>query len=191
MPLLSTPAIAAGAMSRFPQPILDLGDAALRPWRTADAADVERAYTDPQIQRWHARTMTTDEALAWVESWPDRWHREVDAGWAIVDASGLLGQISLRGFSLWEGFCGVSYWVAPAARGRRLATRALSRVSGWAFDELGMHRLHLSHSTLNVASCRVAVDAGFRLEGTQRSNALHADGWHDMHLHGRLTTDPD
>lgn len=40
--------------------------------------------------------------------------------------------------------------------------------------------------TANAASCRVALKAGFAAEGTRRSAALHADGWHDMHLHARI-----
>ena len=36
---------------------------------------------------------------------------------------------------------------------------------------------------------RVATRAGFRLEGTKRGDALHADGWHDMHLHARVSCD--
>jgi hypothetical protein len=33
---------------------------------------------------------------------------------------------------------------------------------------------------------RVVVRAGYALEGTKRSAARLADGWHDMHLHTRL-----
>jgi RimJ/RimL family protein N-acetyltransferase len=47
----------------------------------------------------------------------------------------------------------------------------------------------LDHSTRNHASCRVAVKAGFRLEGTKRSDAIHSDGRHDMHLHARIRGD--
>jgi RimJ/RimL family protein N-acetyltransferase len=50
--------------------------------------------------------------------------------------------------------------------------------------------LELTHSTVNPVSCRVAVSAGYRLEGTKRRAGLHADGWHDMHLHARLVDDP-
>ncbi|HVB43153.1 MAG TPA: GNAT family protein [Streptosporangiaceae bacterium] len=45
------------------------------------------------------------------------------------------------------------------------------------------------HSTMNPASCRVAGNAGFAYEGTKRREALHRDGWHDMHLHARLADD--
>jgi hypothetical protein len=35
----------------------------------------------------------------------------------------------------------------------------------------------------------VAIGAGFQVEGTKHRLQLHADGWHDMHLHGRVRTD--
>jgi RimJ/RimL family protein N-acetyltransferase len=70
-----------------------------------------------------------------------------------------------------------------------VATRVLIALSDWALGEAGFHRLHLSHSTRNHASCRVAVKSGFLLEGTQRSDAVHSDGRHDMHLHARIRGD--
>ncbi len=47
-------------------------------------------------------------------------------------------------------------------------------------------RLELQHSRQNRASCRVAERSGFALEGTRVRSRLHVDGWHDMHLHGRV-----
>ena len=77
----------------------------------------------------------------------------------------------------------------PAARGAGVASRALTAVSLWALGEAGFHRLELDHSTRNQASCRVAARAGFPLEGTKRSAAVHSDGRHDMHLHARVRGD--
>lgn len=85
-----------------------------------------------------------------------------------------------------DGVGGVGYWVVPAARGSGVASRALGLVSRWALSDLGLHRLELEHSTLNEPSCRVAAKAGYVLEGTKRSQALHDDGWHDMHLHALI-----
>ena len=70
-----------------------------------------------------------------------------------------------------------------------MATAATVAVARWAVAELGLHRLFLLHSTANPASCRVAVKAGFALEGTLRSAMRHPDGWHDMHLHGLVPGD--
>ncbi|GAA2886547.1 acetyltransferase [Actinoplanes cyaneus] len=99
------------------------------------------------------------------------------------------GQVGLRRVDLGEGLAAISYWVLPEFRGRRIAPRALAALTSWAFGQLGLHRLELSHSTANQASCRVAEQAGYRVEGVKRSEARHADGWHDMHLHARLATD--
>lgn len=183
--------MAAGSLARLRQPVLDLTDFVLRPWHPSDVPAVAAAYAEPSIQRWHVRSLTEDEARAWIESWSDRWSRDSGGGWAIAGpSSGLLGQISLRRPDLTDSIGEVSYWVVPAARGRRVATRALCALSGWLFDAAALHRLELSHSTRNPASCRVADNAGYLLEGTKRREALHTDGWHDMHIHARLIDDP-
>lgn len=189
MPMLITPALAAGALARQRQPTIDAGDLRLRPWQPADQPAVVAAYADPAVQRWHCRTLTDDEAHAWIAAWPDRWRQETGAGWAITDSSGVLGQISLRAIDLDDAQGEVSYWVLPAARGRRVAARALTALTAFSFDRLGLHRVWLRHSTRNPVSCRVAERAGLPAEGTNRGGARHADGWHDMHLHARLRTD--
>ncbi|MDQ0994671.1 RimJ/RimL family protein N-acetyltransferase [Streptomyces sp. V3I7] len=66
---------------------------------------------------------------------------------------------------------------------------AVRRVSRWALEELGLHRLRLCHSTANPASCRVAEKAGYAVEGTMRGALLHEDGWHDQHLHALVQGD--
>lgn len=189
MPLLVSPVVAAGGLARLTQPVLDGQDFVLRPWQAADAPVVAAAYDEPGIRQWHARSLTLDEALAWVSSWPRRWRDESGAGWAVA-GDAVLGQISLRTIDLAEGGAEISYWVLPEARGRRIAPRALTTLTAWAFDVLGLHRIEVHHSTQNAASCRVAERAGYPYEGTLRSRTLHADGWHDMHVHAQIAGDP-
>jgi ribosomal-protein-alanine N-acetyltransferase len=184
VPRLVSPVVAAGTLARLDQPLLAGVGFMLRPWQIADARVVAAAYADEGIQRWHARSMTADEALTWIRSWPDRWRQETGAGWAVADDR-VLGQISLRTIDLAEGQAEISYWVLPEARGRRIAAGALEVLTGWAFSIVGLHRIEVRHSTANEASCRVAERAGYAYEGTLRSQALHPDGWHDMHLHAR------
>jgi len=190
VPRLTGPVVVPGSLARLPQPVLDLDDFVLRPWQESDAPAVAKAYSDPGIQKWHARSMTEEEARAWIAAWPGRWFQESGGGWAIAGSADLFGQISLRRLSLSDGLGEVSYWVVPAARGRRVATRALCALTAWVFDQLRLHRLELAHSSLNPASCRVAGHAGYELEGIKRREALHPDGWHSMHLHARLIDDP-
>lgn len=183
------PHILAGSLSRRKQPELRAGDLLLRPWRDADASAVVRAYDDPDIQQWHARSMTADEALEWVRSWADRWQEETAAGWAVTEQGSLVGRAGIQRVDLHEALAEVAYWVVPGARGRGIATVAAGAVIDWAFEQLGLHRLELTHAVGNEASCRTAAKLGFTFEGVMRQQALHLDGWHDMHLHSLLEDD--
>lgn len=190
MGLLTGPVVAAGSMAATVQPEIAGDGVVLRPWRDGDLAAVLAGYSDPAIQQWHVKSMDEAEARAWIAHWPGRWAAETGAGWAVTrDGRAAAGQISLSRLDLGQGVGSVSYWTLPEARGAGLAHRALGALAGWAFGTLGLYRLQLSHSTLNRASCRVAEKAGFRAEGTRRGEGWHADGWHDMHGHGRLAID--
>ncbi|MEH0442918.1 MULTISPECIES: GNAT family N-acetyltransferase [unclassified Streptomyces] len=193
MPYTADPVLPAGTLSGAPQPELRTGDGLLlRPWRAGDAPAVHAAFQDPVMHQWHIRAADSEEEVAgWIEEWRTCWQEESSAQWAVVDAhtDELLGRVALRGVQLAEGVAEVAYWTTRAARGRGVAPRATTALTRWAFDEIGFHRLELMHATANEASCRVAGKAGFALEGTRRSAALHQDGWHDMHLHARVQGD--
>lgn len=180
----------------------------LRPWAESDAPAVRKAFADPDIQRWHLRRLDDlAEARQWTAAWSQRWEAGTDASWAITIAGGAppavpgsaalsagasaVGQVGLRTIYLGEGSAEVSYWAIPAARGQRVAARAVAIMCAWVFGELGLHRLTLMHSTANPRSCAAALRAGFVAEGTLREHLHHSDGWHDMHLHGRLASDLD
>lgn len=193
MPRTTPDVLPAGSVSSVDQPTLDDGDLLLRAWNAADRAALLAAFTDPDITHWHLRRLTTDRhALDWITERQRSWRQETGASWVVTDGTGtVLGQVSLRGLNLAMGVSQVSYWVLPDARGRGVATGALRRLARWALAELGLHRLWLMHSVANTPSCRVATGAGFEPEGTMRQALLHADGWHDMHIHGRVDVGAD
>lgn len=187
---LVEPVLPPGSLAGARQPTLFAGDLTLRPWVDADAPDLVRAYGDPDIQRWHCRSLTLAEAIAWVAFNTERWSRDEGGSWAVTDGDEVLGRVGLTSVALHEARAEVTYWVLPEARGQGVAPVALSAVTAWALDQAGLHRLELNHSTHNTASCRVASKSGFQAEGIKRAQALHADGWHDMHAHALLAADP-
>lgn len=191
MPRLLTPVVASGSLGRHAQPTLPIDDqVAMRPFQAEDAATLVDAYADPDIAFWHHRSMSHDEARAWVQATADAWHQEHDAEWAIVDTDQVLGRVALRGISLDIGHAEVSYWTLPHARDRAVASRGVDRLARWALHEVGFWRLLIRHSTRNVASCRVAGRAGFAHEATLTRCHIHADGWHDVHVHTRFRSPP-
>ena len=178
---------------------IELDDVVLRPFVLSDESAVAEALRDPDILRWTAgtaviRTRADQRARRWLEPRIDGWTRG-NAVFAVADASTdqVLANVSVRDVNRVPDQAVVAYWVSPAARGRRLAARALDAAARWAFapDGLRLHRLWLDHSLVNEGSCRVATLAGFRLEGTMRDYFVEPTGQrHDSHLHARLATDP-
>ncbi|GED87994.1 GNAT family N-acetyltransferase [Streptomyces sp. 6-11-2] len=193
MPFLTSPVLPAGTFARAGQPTLPTGDGLLlRPWTPEDAPVVHDVFQDPVMHQWHARAAESEsEAAGWIEEWRAAWAADREAQWAVADADTgrPVGRVALREVRFEDGAAEVAYWTAPAARGRGVASRATAALVHWAFEDTGFHRLELLHSVHNGASCRVATRTGFALEGTKRSSGLHADGWHDMHLHARVRGD--
>ncbi|WP_326741048.1 GNAT family N-acetyltransferase [Streptomyces sp. NBC_01022] len=189
MPALVAPLMPVGCLAASAQPSLAAeGGLLLRPWLLKDAAGVVTAFQDPAIQRWHLRRADSEEEAAeWITQWQRGWRDETGVHWAVVDEHDkLLGRVSLSSLILMGGQAEISYWTAPTARGVGVCSRAVTAATDWALGEAGFHRLELGHSVTNPASCRIAKRAGFMQEGVRRAALLHADGWHDMHLHACL-----
>jgi RimJ/RimL family protein N-acetyltransferase len=185
MPELVPPALPPDVLSRLVQPSPSRDGITLRPWLAGDAAAVAAAYDDSAIQQWHGRSMTVPEAEAWVRAWPSRWSSGADASWAAVRGGALVGRMSFKHVVPEAASAEAAYWVVPEARGRGVAVVALQLASEFMLS-IGFERLELVHSVANGSSCRVAVKADYLLEGVKRRSGLHADGWHDMHLHARV-----
>jgi RimJ/RimL family protein N-acetyltransferase len=189
MTSLTTPTVNPGTMSATPQPTLTTSEGLIiRPWADDDAPVIVRAFNDPGIQRWLMLSITDEaEAFNWIAARREAWDAETGANWAVTASSGeVVGRVGLRAVNLSGGHAEFTYWTLPEARGLAVAPQAVEAVTGWCFTVLGLHKMIIAHSTVNIASCKVAERAGFCHEGTAVSHVRHADGWHDMHIHGRV-----
>jgi RimJ/RimL family protein N-acetyltransferase len=89
---------------------------------------------------------------------------------AIVDAAS--GEpVGMCGIDSWSNtdVAQFGYWLAPAARGSGLATRAVMLMTTWMF-KLGAARVFLTIQSENTTSAAVARRAGYTLEGTLRGH---------------------
>ncbi|MFC9636290.1 GNAT family N-acetyltransferase [Streptomyces mirabilis] len=185
--------VPSGRMCQTDQPVFGLASGLeLRPWSSDDAKVLADSCRDPDVQHWNRPGhLSLDDARDRIARWEKGWQAEKAAIWAIAEprAGSPVGLIGLADIDLLGGSAEFLYWLLPAGRGRGAMVDAVVRVSRWAMDDLGLHRLRITHSVANTASCRVATKAGFALEGTMRSALLHSDGWHDEHLHARVQGD--
>jgi RimJ/RimL family protein N-acetyltransferase len=79
--------------------------------------------------------------------------------------------------------------VAPEARGRGVARRALELLTDWTFSELGVERIELRIAADNPASSRVAERAGYVREGVLRSVHFKEGIRTDQEIWSRLRSD--
>jgi RimJ/RimL family protein N-acetyltransferase len=158
----------------FPTPPLGDGVVALRPWREADIAAQLKAFSDPVFERFSDWAPGTHaDAVRYLLEHEAARLRGEQLELALVephDMNVLLGGASLNDVSLSQGRAAVGYWLAPEARGRGIATRAVRLLARWAFDSLGVARLELTCGPDNHASQRVAARCGFAREGLLRSH---------------------
>jgi len=137
----------------------------LRPLTEDDApALVSAIGDDSDLDRWTRIPFpyTEDHAREFIAS-------TEESAFAIVDRTSgeLLGGIGARVYEM--AIVEIGYWVKADARGRGLATRALTLIARFAFDELAAARVQLRTEPDNLGSQRVAEKAGFIREGTLRS----------------------
>jgi RimJ/RimL family protein N-acetyltransferase len=162
-----------GALA-YPDPRLSDGSISLRPWSEADLPAIVAACQDPLIQRFIIDVpspYSEADARAFLTSREPTRTEGLGLDLAIVDSEDrVLGAVGMRLVAATRS-ANVGYWLAPAARGRGAASRALGVMCGWLFDVCHVGRIELTADPLNVASQRVATRCGFRPEGYLRRNA--------------------
>ena len=161
------------ASLRLPDPPLRDDRVVLRTWVEADLPAAAEGARDPLVPRF--TRVPENQSDAELRAWVDTHDAALETGealWlAIADAgtNAFLGGSGLMRFDWEESRSEIGYWVAPWARGRGVATRAVRLLSRWALLDLGLGRLQLHADTDNAASHRVAERAGYTREGVLRS----------------------
>lgn len=157
---------------RFADPLLGDDEVLLRPFEEADVGALAAICRDPEIARWTAvpEPYGEEDARAYFARAAQDRREGRELSHALVHpADGtLLGSMGLMVNS--EHATGeVGYYLAPEARGRGVATRALRLLSRWGIEELGLARIEVLAHPDNVGSQQVALRAGFQREGLLRS----------------------
>lgn len=160
------------------------GEIALREWRHSDAEQLAVACSDVEVQRWIPvpDPYTIEVARAWIGARESERLAGRELPFAITpahDDERVLGSVGVVRPALTSRRIEIGYWVAPDARGRGVATRAVGALGDWAVRELGVARLEIIAAIENVASCAVALAAGFEQEAVLSRYLIDRAGVHD------------
>ena len=156
----------------YPDPPLADDVVRLRPWFVEDVDAAHAATQDPLIPRFTRipERQSKEQLRAFIAGRDAERLAGEELACVIADpgSDALLGSVSLLRFDWDEHRCEVGYWLAPQARGRGVATRAVSLLARWALRDLGLARIGLAADVDNAASQAVAERCGFVREGVLR-----------------------
>ena len=161
---------------RIPRPPVGDLDFVLRPWLEDDADQVFEACQDSEIRGFIPvpDPYLREHAEAFIAQAGHQLPEGSGIALAIADprTDAILGSITLHTHDPRHWYIG--YWMARPARGRGIASRAVARLSRWAFAEYpDLVRLSLYTMVANMASQRVAEKAGYVREGVLRRWEYH------------------
>ncbi|MAW81307.1 MAG: GNAT family N-acetyltransferase [Parvularcula sp.] len=132
-------------------------------------------------------TRSVAETVSLLKKWNEGTE---ETTWAILDSENgeVLGRATLipQGRDVWE----IGIMLCPAAQGRGFATKALSEIIDYAFDNLGARRIFADVDDENAASIRLFERLGFQREGLLRANWKTHIGVRDSLILGLVSTDP-
>lgn len=149
----------------------------LRPFTPDDTDAVYEECQDPEIQRWtvvpspYARS---DAEFFTARMCPEGWRDGSMYNFAVRtrEDGALVGALGISRRTL-SGTYEIGFWTAKERRGRGYMTEAVVCAARWAFTSLDCDRLEWRAEIGNVPSRAVALRAGFRMEGEQRSGLLN------------------
>jgi RimJ/RimL family protein N-acetyltransferase len=179
---------------RLARPDPALADDAIRlePLTQAHAPSFADLVVDPDVVRFTRVPAGADETFVrgWFKRYEDGWGDGSRAGFAIFGHDdALVGFGAMVDLSLENLEGEIGYLVAPAARGRGIAPRAVELLTRWGFDVLGLLRLELRIDVQNRASETVAQRAGYRLDGVLRNVHFKEGVRSDVGVWSRLSDD--
>jgi [ribosomal protein S5]-alanine N-acetyltransferase len=154
--------------------LLELGDLKVRSWRKDDLQALLRHANNAKIaanlrdQFPHPYTRRDGiDFLDFARS------QEPECAFAIEDGDEAVGGVGfLVGRDIARISAEMGYWLSEDFWGRGIATRAVTAMSEWAFDNYKLTRVFAMAFAHNAGSIRVLEKSGFEREGVMRRSAV-------------------
>jgi RimJ/RimL family protein N-acetyltransferase len=154
--------------------LLELGDLKVRSWRKGDLNALMRHANNAKIaanlRDQFPHPYTRRDAIDFLDFARSQ---EPECAFAIEHTDEAVGGVGfLVGRDIARISAEMGYWLSEDFWGRGIATRAVSAMSEWAFDNYKLTRVFAMAFAHNAASIRVLEKSGFEREGVMRRSAI-------------------
>ncbi len=160
----------------------------IRPWQLSDAADVAAIIDNKKVQD-NLRDgipfpYTEKDGTEFISGKLNAEQGSTFAFAIIVDGkvAGSIG--AFRQANIHSRTAEMGYYIGEEYWGKGVCTAAVKLTCQYVFDNSDIIRIYAEPFAYNVASCRVLEKAGFKYEGTLRSNAVKNGRVIDMRMYG-------
>lgn len=186
-----------------------------RPLGGDSCVEQERVYLRPPRQRdWKGWAALRDQSRRFLIPWEPTWAHDALSRAAFRrrirvysqelrqgtshsflifrrEDHALLGGVTLSNIRRGVAQSGsLGYWIGQPFARQGYMTEALNGTIGFAFDELGLHRIEAACLPSNQASRAVLEKIGFAEEGFAREYLRINGSWQDHRLYAMLKNDP-
>ncbi len=175
-------------------PVLETRRLLLRSLQMSDASQIcdqanDRAIADTTMNIPHPY----EEGMAeeWISETHELSKEGTLASFAIVlkENERIIGAIGLKDIDRNHSHAELGYWIGRSYWNNGYATEAGKAVLKFAFEELGLYRVHAHHLSRNSSSGRVLEKLGMKHEGHLRQHIRKWETLEDIDLYGILAGD--
>lgn len=120
-----------------------------------------------EFMPWCHPEYSMKESEAWVTSRAQSWANAEEYSFICysLETNTLLGGVAINQINQCHKIGNIGYWVRKSALNQGVATEAVSLVSSFGFNTLGLNRLEIVTLPNNIVSRKVAEKSGAKLDG--------------------------
>jgi len=174
----------------FRFPVLATTRLLMRQPSRADADEVLRIFSDPEVLRYYNvdQVATREEAAAIIEGRRRRYEMGYGVRWGIYlkENDRYIGSCGFEVIHNPWHYAEVGYELARTYWSNGYMTEALTAMIGHGFEKMDLHRVEAQVEPPNEASKAVLRRIGFREEGVARERGYWRGEFHDLAQFGLL-----
>lgn len=162
----------------------------IRKWKLTDAKDIAVVLSNKNVQD-NLRDglpypYSEQDGMDFISSMLSANETETFA-FAITLDDKAIGSIGVfRQQNIHRQTAEMGYYIAEEYWGNGIMTDAVKQICEYVFENSDILRIYAEPFAHNIGSCRVLEKAGFKYEGTLRSNAVKNGKVVDMKMYSRL-----